>query len=111
MLLEKASTAVALKAKLFRGFADPSRLVLLEVLRQGPQTVTALVEATGLTQPNVSNHLRCLLDCGLVRRSRRGRFVVYRLSDDRIAELLRLAEQVLADVARGVYHCTRYNVP
>ncbi|CAM3233434.1 ArsR/SmtB family transcription factor [Rhodothermus bifroesti] len=111
MLLEKASTAVALKAKLFRGFADPSRLVLLEVLRQGPQTVTALVEATGLTQPNVSNHLRCLLDCGLVRRSRRGRFVVYRLSDERIAELLQLAEQVLADVARGVYHCTRYNVP
>ncbi len=37
--------------------------------------------------------------------------MVYRLSDERIAELLRLAEQVLADVARGVYHCTRYNAP
>ncbi|GBD01134.1 HTH-type transcriptional regulator NmtR [bacterium HR18] len=111
MLLEKASTAVALKAKLFRGFADPSRLVLLEVLRQGPQTVTALVEATGLTQPNVSNHLRCLLDCGLVHRYRQGRFIVYQLSDDRIAELLRLAEQVLAEVARGVYRCTRYSAP
>ncbi len=110
MLLDSSPTTVALKAKLFRGFADPSRLALLEALREGPQTVTALVEATGLTQPNVSNHLRCLLDCGLVSRERRGRFTVYRLSDDRVAELLRLAGQVLAEVARGVYRCTRYNV-
>jgi DNA-binding transcriptional ArsR family regulator len=110
-MLTITDTGIALKAKLFRGLADPSRLALLEALREGPQTVTALVETTGLSQPNVSNHLRCLLDCGLVRRSRRGRFVVYRLSDERIAELLQLAEQVLADVARGVYHCTRYNAP
>jgi DNA-binding transcriptional ArsR family regulator len=111
MLLEKSPTAVALKAKFFRGFADPSRLAILEALRNGPQTVTALVETTGLSQPNVSNHLRCLLDCGLVHHYRQGRFTVYQLSDDRIAELLRLAEQVLAEVARGVYRCTRYNRP
>ncbi len=110
-MLSLAPTRLELKAKLFRGLADPSRLAILEALRDGPQTVTALVETTGLSQPNVSNHLRCLLDCGLVRRGRRGRFVIYRLSDERIAELLRLAEQVLADVARGVYRCTRYDTP
>lgn len=110
-MLITSALSLALKAKLFRGLADVSRLAILEALREGPQTVTALVETTGLHQPNVSNHLRCLLDCGLVRRSRQGRFVVYQLSDDRIAELLRLAEQVLAEVARGIYHCTRYNAP
>ncbi|SHK84621.1 ArsR/SmtB family transcription factor [Rhodothermus profundi] len=102
---------LALKAKLFRGLADPARLSLLEALRAGPQTVTALVQATGLSQPNVSNHLRCLLDCGLVHRSRQGRFTIYQLSDPRIAELLQLAEQVLADIAAGIYHCTRYDAP
>lgn len=32
----------------------------------------------------------------------------YRLSDDRVAALLGLADELLADVARGVYECTRY---
>ena len=97
-----------LKAKLFRGFADPSRLRVLEALRQGPHTVSALVDATGLNQSNVSNHLSCLHDCGLVAREQQGRFVSYSLSDPRVEELMILAETLLADVARGIYACTRY---
>jgi DNA-binding transcriptional regulator GbsR (MarR family) len=58
--------ALELKAKLFRGFADPSRLALLDALRQGERTVTELVAATGLSQPNASAHLACLRECGLV---------------------------------------------
>ena len=100
--------AIGLKAKLFRGFADPSRLAILEALRAGPLTVTAIVEVTGLSQSNASNHLACLWDCGLVVREQQGRYVRYRLSDDRVAALLGLADELLADVARGVYECTRY---
>ena len=96
-----------LKAKLFRGFSDPSRLALLEGLRDGPLTVTEAVEATGLSQSNASNHLACLLGCGLVEREQRGRFALYRLSDPRVALLLADAEQLLADVGRGFYECTR----
>jgi DNA-binding transcriptional ArsR family regulator len=73
-------------------------------------TVSEIVAATGLSQSNVSNHLGCLRDCGLVTANQKGRFVYYRLSDDRVAALLRLADELLADVARGVYECTRYNV-
>jgi DNA-binding transcriptional ArsR family regulator len=69
------------------------------------------VQSTGLTQPNVSNHLSCLRDCGLVRLRQQGRFAYYSLSDDRVAQLLGLADELLADVARGVYECTRYTVP
>ena len=100
--------AIDLKAKLFRGFADPSRLSILEALRAGPLTVTEVIIATGLSQSNVSNHLACLWDCGLVTREQQGRYVRYRLSDDRVAGLLGLADDLLADVARGVYECTRY---
>lgn len=99
---------VGLKAKLFRGFADPSRLSIVEALRRGPLTVTEIVGATGLSQPNVSNHLACLRDCGLATCKPEGRYVRYRLSDRRVASLLRLADELLADVARGVYECTRY---
>lgn len=111
MILAAQTQGLALKAKLFRGFADPSRLALLEALRDGPQTVGELVTATGLSQSNTSNHLACLRDCGLVVATQRGRFVTYQLSDLRIETLLSLADEVLADVARGVYECTRYTAP
>ena len=43
-----------------------------------------IVEITGLSQPNASNHLACLLDCGLVAREARGRYAFYRLADERV---------------------------
>jgi DNA-binding transcriptional ArsR family regulator len=109
MLLSSDITLDILKAKLFRGFSDPSRLSILEALRGGPLTVGEIVDATRLTQSNTSNHLSCLHDCGLVRREQRGRFVVYELSDARVENLLRLADELLSEVARGVYECVRYN--
>ena len=111
MITISAPSKSDLQAKLFRGFGDPSRLGILDALRDGPLTVGEIVEATGLSQPNVSNHLGCLRDCGLVVAEQEGRYVTYHLSDDRVGELLSLAESLLADVARGVYECTRYNVP
>ena len=98
----------ALKAKLFRGFSDMSRLLILEALRDGPLTVGAIVEKTGLSQSNVSNHLRCLSDCDLVVSTPQGRYTFYQLSGPRVARLLGLAEELLHEVARGVYECTRY---
>lgn len=109
MLLRANPKSIEIQAKLFRGFSDPSRLSILEVLHNGPLTVGEIVEATGLTQSNVSNHLSCLRDCGLVTARQQGRFAYYSLSDERVARLLLLADELLADVAKGVYECTRYN--
>jgi DNA-binding transcriptional ArsR family regulator len=102
--------ATDLKVKMFRGFSDSSRLSILNVLRDGPKKVNEIVEATGLTQSNVSNHLSCLRCCDLVVRQQQGRFVYYQLSDARIAKLLDLVDELLADVALGVDSCTRYGV-
>jgi ArsR family transcriptional regulator, cadmium/lead-responsive transcriptional repressor len=110
MLMIADKSGLEVKAKLFRGLGDPSRLSILDVLRNGPLTVSEITEATGLSQSNVSNHLGCLRDCGLVAAEQEGRYVSYHLSDDRVGDLLGLAESLLADVARGVYECTRYNV-
>lgn len=100
--------SIQIKAKLFRGFSDPSRLGIIEALRDGNKSVGELVEITGLSQPNVSNHLRCLADCDLVKSERDGRYIIYRLSDERIDVILEKTETLLADVAKGVYECTRY---
>jgi DNA-binding transcriptional ArsR family regulator len=100
--------SLELKSKLFRGFSDPSRLSILESLLEGPKSVSEIVEITGLSQSNTSNHLGCLRDCGLVARQQQGRYVVYQLSDPRVSSLLSLADALLADVAKGIYECTRY---
>jgi DNA-binding transcriptional ArsR family regulator len=102
--------SVQLQSKLFRGFGDPARLGILQVLRSGPMTVTEIVSAVHMSQPNTSNHLRCLRECGLVSAQHDGKYVFYRLSDDRVGELLELGESLLAGVAHGIRECGRYNL-
>ena len=109
-MLAGATTKLELKAKLFRGFSDSSRLNILENLQHGPLTVSEIISATGLSQSNVSNHLSCLRDCGLVTAEQNGRYMVYRMSDERVAAFLTLADALLADVARGIYECVRYEI-
>ncbi len=98
------------KAKLFRGLADPARLRVLEMLRGGPHCVTDLLKVTGLLQPNLSMHLACLRDCGLVRARRKGRFVHYELADPAITSLLSSGEAVLKRIAAQIEACPRYQV-
>lgn len=111
MLLSANTEKIELTAKLFRGFSDTSRLAILETLREGQMTVSEIVRETSLTQSNVSNHLSCLRDCGLVTAEQDGRFVYYALSDQRVDELLQLADNLLRQVARGVYECVHYQKP
>jgi ArsR family transcriptional regulator, cadmium/lead-responsive transcriptional repressor len=107
MTMHVQAGPVGLRGKLFHGLSDPSRLSILEALRRGPRSVSDVVAETGLSQPNVSNHLACLLGCGLVAREPRGRQAIYRLSDPRVDALLALADELLADVAAGVDSCRR----
>jgi ArsR family transcriptional regulator, cadmium/lead-responsive transcriptional repressor len=96
------------QAKLFRGFSDQSRLTILETLRYGSLPVGEIAKAAGLTQPNVSNHLKCLSECGLVLGEQKGRFVHYRLGDDRVGQMLQLADELLAGNARRIRQCVNY---
>ncbi|MDQ6836033.1 MAG: metalloregulator ArsR/SmtB family transcription factor [Actinomycetota bacterium] len=96
-----------LRATLFHGFSDRSRLTILETLAPGELRVGDVVLATGLTQSNASTHLACLWDCGLVARERRGREVYYRLVDG-VAELLGAADRVLVLAGDTVGACPRY---
>ena len=103
--------SLELTAKLFRGLADQSRLAMLVALIDGERTVSQLVEATGLSQPNASNHLACLRDCGLVVSRQDGRYKHYAIADVRTVALLRNAEGILQSVADRVDACSRYEGP
>jgi DNA-binding transcriptional ArsR family regulator len=96
-----------LRAVLFHGLADYSRLAILGELERGERRVSDLVASCGLTQSNVSKHLACLWECGLVERERCGRDVHYRLVTG-IAEVLACADAVLAATGERVRACPRY---
>ncbi len=86
---------VHLAAKLFSGFGDPMRLAILIKIAGGEQRVSDIVEAMGGSQGNISGHLRCLKDCGLVADRRSGREVYYRIAHNEVVDVLRCAEQLL----------------
>ncbi len=104
--LPTSPVATDLVAKYFRGLGDPTRLRILELLHgEGELSVGALVERLGLPQPKVSNHLACLRWCGFINTRREGRTVYNWLADSRVAEMLELAESLLADNTEHVAAC------
>lgn len=64
----------------FNAIAEPRRRRILEVLAGGARPVNAVVEATGMAQPQVSKHLRVLREVGLVEVREAGRQRLYRLN-------------------------------
>jgi len=81
---------------LFKLLAQPNRLQILCSLGLECRPVSDIVTATGLSQTNVSFHLRALREAGLVRPERHGAFIYYCLPDasllERLDELYRWLE-------------------
>jgi DNA-binding transcriptional ArsR family regulator len=98
--LSPHATETDVLAKYFRGFGDPTRLRILDLLRREERSVGELVKALRQPQPKVSNHLACLRWCGFVIAERRGKRVFYRLADERVAEVIDTTKALLADNGR-----------
>ena len=97
-------------AKYFRAFGDPTRLRIMQLLGTAEMSVGELVEATGQSQPKVSNHLACLRWCGFVHTRRDHPTVYYRVADQRVTQVLALGRALLADNAEHVAACRRIDV-
>jgi len=74
--------------RLARGFADPTRLRILALLRRGEVCVHQIVTALAMEQSAVSHQLRVLRQARLVTGAKRGRHVYYRLADEHVASML-----------------------
>jgi len=89
-------------------FADPSRRAILDRLAEGERAVGELVAALGLSQPAVSQHLRVLLDAGLVSVRREGRRRIYRARPDGLEEVRREVDRywraAMAQMKRDLEH-------
>src|SRR3989449_10219057 len=106
--LPDAPVEADLVAKYFRGLGEPTRLRILELLRdEGELSVGELARRLGVPQPKVSNHLACLRWCGFIEARREHRTVYNRIADRRVVKMLDLAQALLADNAEHVAACCR----
>ena len=74
-------------ASYFQVLAEPTRLEILNLLRQGERNVGDLAQACGCTSANISRHLALLMQRGLVARDNRGTSAYYRIADDSVYSL------------------------
>lgn len=80
-MVRRATPSIDQSTALFKAFADPTRLRLLNLLRDGERCVCDLVDVIGGPQPRVSRHLAYLRKAGLVRTRKQGLWVHYRLAE------------------------------
>ena len=71
-------------AELCQTLANPVRLEILSLLREGEKRVNELAELTGLNQANVSQHLAIMRSNGLLATRREGTNVYYRIANFKI---------------------------
>ncbi len=74
-------------ARMFQVLSEATRLQILQALKDGPRTVSELVETLGAKQANVSKQLGILFDAGLVSRERLGNQVVYSVKETMVFDL------------------------
>lgn len=74
--------------RLGRAMADPTRSRILIMLLDAPAYPADIAEALDLTRQNVSNHLTCLRDCGIVVAEPQGRHNRYEIADGHLAKAL-----------------------
>ena len=77
--------AYAQLARVGKAVSSPKRLELLDLLAQAPRTVEALAHEAGLSIASASQHLQTLRSARLVRSTKQGLYVQYRLADDDVA--------------------------
>jgi DNA-binding transcriptional ArsR family regulator len=78
-------------ATLFRAFAEPTRLAILQELKGGQMSVSEIVDQLHTSQANISKQLKILHDAGLVTRRKQATQVLYAIADEVVFELCRIA--------------------
>jgi len=84
----RPSATLVAAGDLLRALAAPVRIAIVLELLAGSRCVHDLVDAIGVAQPLVSQHLRILKSAGVVHGERQGREVVYSLVDDHLAHIV-----------------------
>ncbi|NUM55674.1 MAG: winged helix-turn-helix transcriptional regulator [Candidatus Hydrogenedentes bacterium] len=81
------------KAGIFRALAHPTRVAIVEILREGEHSAGAILERLELEQANVSQHLAVLRAKGIVSSRKDGNQVIYSLKHQMLVDVLEIMRQ------------------
>jgi ArsR family transcriptional regulator, virulence genes transcriptional regulator len=84
-------------AEMCKTISNPRRQAILDTIRGGELTVSELIEKTGISQANLSQHLAILRSKGVVKTRRDGNNIYYSISNIKIIEAYDLISEVLED--------------
>lgn len=88
-----------LSSDILRAIAQPTRLRIVELLRDGEHCVCEIFPAIGHEQSNTSRHLQTMLKSGILNQRKEGLKIYYSLRHPEVLEMVRLAEQIAAHEA------------
>ena len=89
------------KAEFFKTLGHASRIRVLELLREGPQSVSELQPGVGIEASHLSQQLAVLRRAGLVTSERQGNSMIYSVVDEQIFELLQSAKELITKSLTG----------
>jgi DNA-binding transcriptional ArsR family regulator len=89
------------KAEFFKTLGHPARIRVLELLSEREHAVAEMLPEVGIEAANLSQQLAVLRRAGLVVTRKEGSTVFYSLTSPHVAELLRVARQILTGVLTG----------
>jgi len=88
-------------AELCKVFSNPTRLEILNLLRNKEMSVTELIEKTKFSQANISQHLSIIKSKGIVTSNRRGKHIYYKLTNPKIIKAFDIIREVLSERLRS----------
>jgi len=96
------------KVKFLQGFSNKTRVQILECLKENEKTVSQIVHEVEATQSSISQHLSCLRECGLIVSRQEGKYVYYKIRNEKIGSLLSMFDEVLLDIQQNISSCNSH---
>ncbi len=84
-------------AEMCKVFSNPTRLEILNLLRNKELSVTEIIEKTKLSQANISQHLSIMKSKGIVASNRKSKNIYYKLTSPKIIKAFDIIKEVLAE--------------
>jgi|SRR3989339_1073018 len=86
-----------LQADICKIFANAKRLEIINILKDGERSANELIEGTGLSKANLSQHMGVLKATGVILARREGVSMYYRIANPKIIQACNLMKEVLAE--------------
>lgn len=93
-------TIYNLQANISKTLANPIRLAILHILRDGEKSVNELTDILGISQSNLSQHLALMRQVDIVKTRKQGTTIFYSVTNPKINQACDMVREVLIDQLR-----------